>query len=659
MNKKQLANYRKPEWSDFRKQVIELHNHYCCRCGRPEGDDVVLQVHHKYYNERLKPWEYPLAAVETLCKGCHAQEHGKVMPSDGWEYVGYDDLGDLCGECELCGTAIRYEHTICHPRWGELHVGCHCADKLTGTEEASEFDFSIKRKQITFEKFCESSNWNHIGNRYSQTFNQFKVTILKKANLFQIIIFIPLPETYDSLLDAQEAAFDICYNKSIKQFFEQHNLPYSEIDIKKPRSKTNPIIYKNILTFATDNNTGKLVHIDSVKPDLFCNCTCPACGQPLKAYNTSSNPHQFLHINNEPCEHTYEQMYHKLVLQLIEDEKTLFLPQFENSQVELYVPSEKIPVTEFESSTKPIDTIVTYTLAGEQRQLGVIISLAQIADSDIGKGIIFKYPIIEIKLLQQFISNQSLKLKELKEILASNDKIYSWYYAPQYDLQIQTLTCKQLTYLYDYAGCKKNHTENGLQKFLKYLHYYFITRRKQYGIEEAKSKQLQIKQNIHDRFYDKSIFSDKTNGVKLCEQQKYGIEEYFLLFLFTSIHRFSWNHKRKEKMYSQLTAEHNLPIFEAIGSLWFGHIFNRFLTDDFQTFIYTIVSSYPEASCWVLKYLEKNIHYRNYCEKLNIDLTALKKEEGKLKNIWIDGIFYSALPDIFPRVTLPYVLNAN
>ena len=77
------------------------------------------------------PWEYSENEVMILCKGCHLEEHGKIYPRSGWVYMGEDDLGDLLGTCELCGHDIRYEHSIYHPEWGTLIVGCGCADKLT------------------------------------------------------------------------------------------------------------------------------------------------------------------------------------------------------------------------------------------------------------------------------------------------------------------------------------------------------------------------------------------------------------------------------------------------------------------------------------------------------------------------------------------------
>lgn len=89
-----MANsYRNEEWLKFRKEVIELDGNRCAICGRSELEDIVLQVHHKNYVSGKLPWEYSYKDCETLCKGCHAREHGLICPNFGWEFVGEDDLG--------------------------------------------------------------------------------------------------------------------------------------------------------------------------------------------------------------------------------------------------------------------------------------------------------------------------------------------------------------------------------------------------------------------------------------------------------------------------------------------------------------------------------------------------------------------------------------
>ena len=151
--------YRRKDWEKYRKEVIELDGGVCVRCKRGPLEGAVLQVHHKQYLPGKMPWEYPYDLCETLCRGCHAGEHGKVRPFSGWDCVGYDDLGDLSGECELCGNSIRHVFFVQHAKWPGLEVGEICCDHLTGTEEASEHRRYLGR----LKRFVESSRWKADG----------------------------------------------------------------------------------------------------------------------------------------------------------------------------------------------------------------------------------------------------------------------------------------------------------------------------------------------------------------------------------------------------------------------------------------------------------------------------------------------------------------
>lgn len=105
------------------------------------------------------PWQYPPSLCETLCRGCHAAEHGKIPPLVGWELVGVNDLEDLVGTCEYCSTAIRYAYLIQHPRWIPLEVGSECCDNLTATTLASNHRESIVRQAKRRRAFVKSPRW--------------------------------------------------------------------------------------------------------------------------------------------------------------------------------------------------------------------------------------------------------------------------------------------------------------------------------------------------------------------------------------------------------------------------------------------------------------------------------------------------------------------
>lgn len=151
--------YSDKRWKAYCAEQIALHSGVCSDCLR-SGNEVVLQVHHINYVKGRMPWDYPYDECEVLCRGCHAKEHGIIMPSKDWVLIGEDDLGGLDGDCEKCHQKLRYAHMITHPNWGTMTVGAQCCDKLTeltiGSESHVEFLNYINRRKT----FIDSSNWN-------------------------------------------------------------------------------------------------------------------------------------------------------------------------------------------------------------------------------------------------------------------------------------------------------------------------------------------------------------------------------------------------------------------------------------------------------------------------------------------------------------------
>lgn len=62
-------------WKERRREILERDDYTCQRCYANRYDDVVLNVHHRYYVEDRMPWDYPDHALITLCKECHKKEH--------------------------------------------------------------------------------------------------------------------------------------------------------------------------------------------------------------------------------------------------------------------------------------------------------------------------------------------------------------------------------------------------------------------------------------------------------------------------------------------------------------------------------------------------------------------------------------------------------
>jgi len=92
------------------------------------------------------------------------------VPKDGWTCVEIEDLGEVAATCEMCEREhIRFVHTMVHPAYGELDVGCICAGHMSG-----DLDL-VKKKQDTLqgrlarrERFPDLRNWkvSRPGNRY-------------------------------------------------------------------------------------------------------------------------------------------------------------------------------------------------------------------------------------------------------------------------------------------------------------------------------------------------------------------------------------------------------------------------------------------------------------------------------------------------------------
>lgn len=215
-------HYAKQQWKIFRSEVIELDGGLCRRCQRGLEHGKKLQVHHMHYSPGKMPWEYSYDACETLCQGCHAAEHGIIPPAVGWDYLGDEDLGDLSGTCDYCGTELRYVFHIVHAHWEPMGVGTDCCDKLTQTTMASELMGSINRYRSRKERFASSARW--IQNKHISSIRQknIKVEILALSNGFQIRMNgYSGKRTFPTDSDAKNAAFDVIENGDAEAYLSK------------------------------------------------------------------------------------------------------------------------------------------------------------------------------------------------------------------------------------------------------------------------------------------------------------------------------------------------------------------------------------------------------------------------------------------------------
>lgn len=60
-----------PRWKQKRLKIIVRDNNKCLNCGTSKN----LQVHHTFYINGNKPWEYENYSLLTLCSSCHNSHH--------------------------------------------------------------------------------------------------------------------------------------------------------------------------------------------------------------------------------------------------------------------------------------------------------------------------------------------------------------------------------------------------------------------------------------------------------------------------------------------------------------------------------------------------------------------------------------------------------
>lgn len=227
-----ISPYRNSLWIDFRESVIELDGNKCSVCGRSRGE-VILQVHHLKYVAGRKPWEYATHECRTLCKSCHASEHGIIMPKFGWEYIGDEDLGDLIGTCDNCGSSLRYLFYIFHENWGTIGVGTHCCDTLTDSNIASNLVESQKRYDERKKRFLLSKRWKETDGILKIKQGNFNVEIKEiNSNHYLKINDLKSNKAYKSIEEAQIKVFDVIESGELVNYLKKHN-----ISIEKPKKK--------------------------------------------------------------------------------------------------------------------------------------------------------------------------------------------------------------------------------------------------------------------------------------------------------------------------------------------------------------------------------------------------------------------------------------
>ncbi|MBO9642747.1 MAG: HNH endonuclease [Pseudacidovorax sp.] len=212
--------YRNKEWAAYRAKVIEADGHACTTCGARASHGAKLQVHHVGYIPGFRPWDYPLSECRTLCKGCHAAEHGVVPPKVGWTLYSEDDLGGLNGECELCGQPLRYVFSVFHAQWGTMDVGTDCCDNLTATSQAGEAKERRERRLGRLRTFLKSPNWRpHSASHHWMRKDGFELIVRRASDGYLIQVDDkPGKQRFATMVDAKKKLFYLLNSNELVEY---------------------------------------------------------------------------------------------------------------------------------------------------------------------------------------------------------------------------------------------------------------------------------------------------------------------------------------------------------------------------------------------------------------------------------------------------------
>jgi len=82
-------------WQKKRLEIMQRDNFECLKCHEPHQ----LNVHHLYYKNGLKLWEYDDDSMVTLCDDCHNILHDDLLKVSGIiafkALIGNIDLTDI------------------------------------------------------------------------------------------------------------------------------------------------------------------------------------------------------------------------------------------------------------------------------------------------------------------------------------------------------------------------------------------------------------------------------------------------------------------------------------------------------------------------------------------------------------------------------------
>ncbi len=184
-----------------------------------------------------------------------------------------------------------------------------------------------------------------------------------------------------------------------------------------------------LLTYALDSS-GKMVCIDNVKRGYSCNCRCPKCKKPLlaKLGHGRRQPH-FAHESNSDCHGAYMSALHKLAEQIIEEEKSVMLPEYHE------IDSQKLTFecveVEQRIDRKDLQPDLVGVSADGKRWIIEIRNSHEVDEEKKSKLIESNLTCLEIDVREQTLEN-------LRTFLLESTESRKWINNPFYDFQIKS-----------------------------------------------------------------------------------------------------------------------------------------------------------------------------------------------------------------------------
>lgn len=97
---------RDPRWQKKRLEILSRDDFTCMNCADTTN---TLHVHHRYYLNGHKPWEYPDTALTTLCADCHEQETADLKPAKNEIFLAFARRGQCAGALSYIAQAFEEE----------------------------------------------------------------------------------------------------------------------------------------------------------------------------------------------------------------------------------------------------------------------------------------------------------------------------------------------------------------------------------------------------------------------------------------------------------------------------------------------------------------------------------------------------------------------